>query len=273
MTRLTLEDVVDIPSNRDYLFDEYLQEEQAEWEYKARPENLLKVLDQWTTPMCTMFAKQHIVNAHNILEDIMQEWRIIREQKNANDYWIDTIRHLQTRIDNARKAGEIAGYLSIPRVWLKTPTGIMTKERRIEEINKALSKWYFIYTWSEYVKRTMNMKPLLNFTTKQTGHAFSLTGIENGNIKFINSWWEKWGDKWYWYIKQDDVDKLFTCYICIPADNSEWFKKFRANKKVMELIALAKWLYEEARKENNKAKLTYFEAIQLSKTLTNLYKL
>jgi len=275
---LIVEDVIDIPSNRDYLFEEYLEEENAEWADYKRPEDYYRVLDQWSTPMCTLFAVQAIVNWYNIIEDIRELWQLVRNQHNPIEDWVDSIRHLQTRIDNARKAGKIEWYLSIPRVWLNTPTGRMTAERRNKQIKTALDKGFFIYTGTEYSKRTMNQSPILNLgDTKHTGHAFSLVGADDiyqshDNLyKFVNSFWKGWGDRGYGYIKEDNIDKQFTFYVVIPKNNSEFFKKYRANKKVMELISLAKSIYLE--NKENKAIKEYFEKIQLSNTLTKLFKI
>jgi hypothetical protein len=42
-----MDDVVDIPDKRDWLFDEFLQEEQAEaMTERVRPTDIYKVLDQ-----------------------------------------------------------------------------------------------------------------------------------------------------------------------------------------------------------------------------------
>jgi len=59
----------------------------------------------------------------------------------------------------------------------------------------------------------------------------------------------------------------------IPKDNSEWFNKFRANKKAMELINIAKQVYQEAIKDKNTKLIKYFEKIQLTNNITKLLKL
>jgi len=59
----------------------------------------------------------------------------------------------------------------------------------------------------------------------------------------------------------------------IPKDNSEWFNKFRANKKAMELINIAKQVYQEAVKDKNTKLIKYFEKIQLTNNITKLLKL
>lgn len=275
---LITEDVIDIPSNRDYLFEEYLQEEQAEWNNYVRPEEYYNVLDQGSTSMCTLYALQAIINWNQILEDLKEIGNVVREQYDPKNDWIDNIRHLQTRIEKARKDWKIEWYLSIPRVWTNTPTWVMTIERRNKELKMALNKWYFIYTGTEYSKWTMNQSPLLNlWKDKYTWHAFSIVGADNiyqshdRLYKFVNSWWKEWWDDWYWYIKEEDIDKLFTCYVVIPKSNAEFFRKYRANKKVMELISLAKQIYNE--NKDNKQIREYFEMIQLSNNLIKLFKI
>ena len=277
---LITEDVIDVPSNKDYLFEEYLQEENAEWDRWVRPYDYVTVFDQWSTSMCTLYASLHWVNGLNILEDIKNVWNIVRPQIDPASKWLDNIRHLQIRIDNLRRDWEIAWYLSIPRVWMKTPTGVMAAERRLKEIKIAIEKWYPIYTGTDRCRWTMRDNGLLKMLAdKQTGHAFTLTGVNeiyqsnDKLIKFINSWWTAWGDKGYGYLKEEDIDKLFTCYVMIPKDNSEWFNKFRANKKAMELINIAKQVYQEAIKDKNTKLIKYFEKIQLTNNITKLLKL
>lgn len=272
-----MDDVVDIPDNRDWLFDEFLQEEQAEaMTERVRPTDIYKVLDQWKTSMCTLYAIQAIINAYTILEDIKEEWETIRPQIDPATRGLDDIRVLQTRVNNANKSWEIDGFLSIPRVWWNTPTGKMTIERRNRELQIALQRWFFIYTGTNNTGWTMTMSPLLRMQQKQfIWHAFSLTGAndvyrsDSWLYKFVNSYGKERGDKWYWYIRPHDVDKLFTCYIIIPKDSNEFFKKYRKNKKIYSLINQAKELYREGTPEIQK----YFEQIQLSKNLEQLYKL
>ncbi len=275
---LITEDVVDIPSDRDYLFGEYLEEENAEWNKWIRPEEYFNVLDQWSKPMCTNFAMWAIVNWNKILEDLKEMWEVVRNQYDPNIDWVDDIRSLQARIDKFKKEWLIEWYLSIPRVWWKTPTGVMTVERRNMELKTALDKWFFVYTGTEYSKWTMYQSPILNLQdNRYTGHAFSIVGADDiyhstSNLyKFVNSFWKEWWNDGYWYIKDFNVDKLFTCYVVIPKSNSDFFKKFKANKKIMEFIITAKKIYEE--NKDNKDIRDYFEKIQLTNNLTKLFKL
>ena len=275
---LITEDSIDIPSNRDYLFEDYLQQEQWEWQEYPRPEDYYRVLNQWATPMCSLFWKQAIINGYQIIEDLREVWHPVREQFDPSILWVDNIRALQIRVDNARKAGEIEWYLSIPRVGVKTPSGIMTKERRNKEITTALNKGFFIYTGTEYSRWTMKQSPILTlWDTRYTGHIFSIIGADHiyqstdSLYKFVNSYWIGWGNKGYGYIKEDNIDKLFTCYVIIPKTNSDFFKRYRANKKVMELIGLAKQIYNE--NKDNKSITRYFETINLSQNLQKLFKI
>lgn len=275
--KIVQDHIIDTPDNRDYLFDEYLKakEEYADGWTEYRPENKVTVFDQWRSAKCTWFALQHIVNWYNIIEDIQNTDNIIRPQKDPNEYLDNRVHSLQDRLKQFRELWLIEWYVSIPRVWWNTPTGVMTVERRNEELKKAMQKWYFIYTWSNRAKRTMGMNPVIKFGDYSIWHAFSLVKqwdiyhSKDNLYKFINSWWTKWWDNGYWYIEEKDVDKLFTAYIIIDKKDSEFFQRFKANRKVTDLILKAKEIYYDSNNEQKK----YWETIQLTKNLIKLYNL
>lgn len=270
------DNIIDIPDTRDYMFDEYIRQknEYADW-IEYRPEDIVTVYNQWRTAKCTWYWLQHIVNGYNILEDISNEWSVIRPQKDPMEYLDDRPHSLQDRLNQFRELWLIEWYVAIPRVWWNTPTGIMTAERRNKELKKAMEQWYFIYTGTDRVKWTMTMNPLLNFWDKRVWHAFSLVKENDiyhstGDLyKFINSYGKERWDNGYWYIKESDVDKLYTCYVILDHKDSDFFKRFRSNKKVTDLILKAKELYYEWNYEQKK----YFENIQLTKNLIKLYNL
>ena len=275
-----LENIYDIPDDRDYLFDEYLQEENGEGIKSAWIDDYFKILDQWQTPMCSLFAGYSIINMYNILEDKRNVWTVVREQKDPKQFGIDNVRSIQVRVEQFRKEGLIEWYLSIPKVWVKTPTGIMTKERRLQEIKTAFQKWYFIYTGTDRTDRTIPQNPILKLWSEiKQWHIIPLTGSDytyhsTGNLlRTANSFWKKRGDDWYGYIKESDVDKLYTCYVFIPKTNSEFFKTYKKNKKRNEWIKQWREFYQEDVKDWNIEAIKYFDNIQLSKTLTKLRKL
>lgn len=270
------DNIIDIPDQRDYLFDEYLQEENGEGDIWVRPEQYFKILDQWQTPMCSYFALWAIINGYNIVEDIKNEWQVIRQQYNPSDHPVDNIRSIQTRLEQAKKGWLIAWYLAIPKVWTKTPTGIMTEERRNKEMQIALNKGFYLYTGTDRTNWTMKQSPILNLWNEiKLWHIISIVGAkdvyhsESNLYKFVNSFWSDWGDKWYGYIKESDVEKLYTVYVVIPQSNQEFFRRYKENKKVMDFIQKAKELYISGNDEVKK----YFEEIKLSENLLKLYKI
>jgi hypothetical protein len=61
--------------------------------------------------------------------------------------------------------------------------------------------------------------------------------------------------------------------VLIDKNDSEWFRKFRANRKVMQFVGLAKEIYQEAQRTKNIKAIEYLEKIQLSKNLSKIYNL
>lgn len=266
--------IIDSPDDRDYMFEDYIEQEEADWQ-SMRPLDNFKLFDQWKNTKCTWYALQHIVNLYNLKEDLEETGGIIRQQLDPDTYEDNRPHTLQDRLKQFRELWLIEWYVTIPRVWYNTPTGIMTLERRNKELNLALNKWFLIYTGSDKIKWTMNNWPIVKFSDKWDWHAFPI--ITNKDIyhstdnlyKFGNSFGSDRGDNGYWYIQEKDVDKLFTAYIIIDKSDSEYFKKYRANKKVFEFLQKAKELYNEWNDEIKK----YFEQIKLSENLTKLFKM
>lgn len=271
---------IDQPDSGEYSFQEYLLERGEEWRgTKIRLEEYFKVLNQKLTPMCSYYWVIAGVNMNNIREDLDTEWQIVRDQIDPTQKPVDNIRNLFTRVNNARKEWLIEWFVSIARVGDNTPTGVMTKERRLKEIKTAIGMWYPVITWTYNVKRTHWMSPILKMGDDNGWHIFCLSWKDRaykstGNLlKFVNSFGKERWDEGYWYIKEEDIDKLFTCYVLIDKQDSEFFKKYKANRKVMELITKGKEVYQEAVNSKNLEAVKYLEWIQLSKSLTKIYKL
>jgi len=272
--KLSLDVVIDIPSSKDYQFSEF--EEFASGITTPRPRDYIKVMDQKSSSLCTKYAEYYWASAYNILEDINNTGWVIRPQLDPG-YIDDWIRSLQVRMDDAVKSWLIKWYLQIPKVWFKLQDWkIQTKENRIKQMKTALNSWFWLYTGTEYVKWTMAMSPILKFdTVKHTGHADLICWSDqiyhttDKLFEFINSFWEKRWDKWYWYINENDVDKLFTIYVLIPMDHTWFFDNYKDWKVAQEIKKLSKWLYEKWTPDQQKE----WNRMQVSKTLDKMYKL
>lgn len=252
---IPIDAVVDEPQNGDYNRHEF--EEFAEGDRKtARPDEYIELFDQGNSSLCTRYSLTAIINAYNILEDINTEWKPIRDQIDPS-YPDDWIRSLQRRVDDAKKAGLIEGYVAIQKVWWKYPNGtVQTKETRLQQIKKALDSGYFLYTGSDKVDWSAWWKnPIISWKSSGVGHAFDLvasneTYHSTGNlIKIANSFGRDYADNGYNYINESDIDRLFTVYVIIDKKDSAFFQTFKQQQKAKQLIAIAKDLYENANAE------------------------
>ena len=249
------EAIIDEPQQSDYNRHEF--EEFAEGDRRtARPDEYIELFDQGSTSLCTRYALTAIINAYNILEDLNTEWKLIRDPIDPSTP-DDGIRSLQRRVDDAKKAGLIEGYVSIQRVWWKYTNGTtQTKETRLQQIKKAIDSGYFLYTGSDKVDSSAWWKnPIISWKASGVGHAFDLvsdneTYHSTGDlIKIANSFGRDYADNGYNYIKEENIDKLFTVYVIIDRKDASFFQTFKQQQKAKQLIALAKDLYENANTE------------------------
>ena len=267
MVNLVQDYIEDVPSSRDYLYDD--MRERADWQSVERPKELIKLFDQWRTPKCTWFALQHIVNWNNILEDLENKWEVIRDQFNPNEYVDNRPHYLQDRLNQFKELDLIQWYVSIPKVWWRLRDGtVMSKQKRNELMKEALTKG-FLYTGTSYVKRTTDQDASLRFTdNKQTWHAFPIVDYSDWIYTIANSFWlDRW-DAGYGYVSEHDVDKLFTCYLIVDKKDTEYFKNFRVIQKAKQAIKEFKELYEVSPRKVQQ----WFEDIQLTATLEDFLK-
>lgn len=267
---LIWQDVIDNPDPKDRLLDEFLEFADGIEEAKfVWPREYIPVPDQGNAWICSYVWLINIINWYNIIEDINNTWQIVRDRIDPiiKDDWV---RHLTTRLSNAKKVGLIEWYLLIPRVWVNG----MTKDQRNEKIKKALQK-YFIYTGVENVNWSKWWTdPIINFNTSlKNWHCMWLVSCDNtyhttSNLyEFINHFSDKFWDKWYSYLKEIDIDKMMSAYIIIDKNDSGIFKLFKLKKKLEELIKAWKDSYVLATELDRKDIVELFNKLWISKAL------
>lgn len=250
-----LPDVVDCPDSRDYNFSE--MDGYADWVSASRPQKEITLFDQGQTPLCTRYALQHDVNAYNIIEDIKNEGRVIRQQKNPWEYKDDRPHYLQDRLSQFKSLGLIEGWV------------LIQMEDRANLMKKALDMWKLLYTWAAKVNWSKHRKnATIDFTTSWIWHAFAIVWYEWDLFKIANSFGTDYGDNGYNYIRASDVGKLMSVYVIIDKDDTGCFQKFKDQQKAKQLLAIAKDLYGTG----NPDQKAYFEKIWLSANLNALYK-
>jgi hypothetical protein len=232
-------------------------DEYSNWVSSSRQEKEIVLFDQNKTPLCTWYALQHIVNWYNVVEDIKNEGKIIREQKNPGEYKDDRPHYLQDRLNQFKS------------LWLIEWWVVLDNNKKAEQMKQALDRGHLLYTWGGKIDRAKARKtPTIEFKASWIGHAFAIVWYEGNLFKIANSFGRDYGDNGYNYVRDTDVTKLFSCYAIIDKDDKWYFQKFKDKQKAKQLIAIAKDLYSTANTEQK----AYFEKIWLSANLTNLYK-
>ena len=80
-----------------------------------------------------------------------------------------------------------------------------------EEQKKIFNKFFKENPKGVLTKEIINVNK--NNSGKLEGHAAVLTHIENGCLKILNSFGQKWGDKGYFRVKNGDVLNMEFCEI------------------------------------------------------------
>lgn len=249
---------VDIPTENDYRFEDM---EFADGDViKKRPENTT-VFNQWQTPMCTYYAAMHVSNAQNILE-----YASVWETYTEIDPWkffIDNRPHsVQDRAMQMRELGFILWYTTISN----------NRADKLGDIKKAIDNGLFISTGSnngDWTKTKKTKIYTLRTDWKIVWHAWDMVSYDDNTklIKCKNSRWPGRCDKWYFYLRYEDVYKVYSCLAFIDKSNTEALLRAKNKSKARLLVDSAKSLYNDADEETKK----FLESIQLGKRFTEKY--
>ena len=252
---------IDIPDSRDFDFNEFAKEF-AEWEtINNRPNQEIKLQDQKNVPACTRFALTHIVNAENINEYNKNWYKFDQlDALTLRNRWSKQL-YLQSALKEFRSWGLIEWSLIIPK-----------DKNVIESMRKALNMWCYIYTWSSNWWR-WNWKHPFNYIKrtdwKFVWHARDIVEDqpEQRRFKAINSRWENWWDKWYFYIPYSDIESIYSMYAIIDKDDTGKFQTFKAKEIAKQTIEANKKMYNSW---DNEVK-SFYEKIQIGNFLEKKY--
>jgi len=194
---------IDIPDERDYLYD-FL------WESKELPSKVMllakEIQDQkkdgWTY-WCVYYGWSSWANitneyAWNSIEDIT--WNDLCK-KAVDLLYLDPDKW--SSLQNWRKLLKDDKYIEwyYKVVWL-------------EVMKQSLSNRQIIYTWSNQIARKKMLDDNIVVKWESYWHCFIIVGYDDDKWYFIcqNSYWNEKYDKWYFYLKYEDISLLFTCY-------------------------------------------------------------
>lgn len=264
----------DEPTNRDYTFQQFEDikhedPEYAEWGGKQRPKNKLIVQNQEQTPACVWYANGHIANANNLIEDA-ELWET-RPQVNPAIRWDEfcTIRN------NWKTGTSIQAFAQFMKnIWLfEWYVTISNKETNIvAKMKKAIDNGNFLLTGSMNGDRYTTWKTGI-YTLRTDGkfvwHGRDIVDYWADYFRAINSRWPNRGIYgWYFKVPFDLVTKIYSKLAIIDKNDSFYFQKLKDRIKVEEIKKLSKEIYATG----NQAVKDYFEKIQISTNLDNLYK-
>lgn len=262
----------DIPSNKDYSFDEFFTKDyknEDKWANSKRPSSV-KIWNQGNTPACTCYSLTHVVNWNNVVED-MRLWEH-REQVDPIIYWnqfcaerndYDSWSSIQTMALHFKKNWRIEWYVTIDK----------KDQNKVDKMKKALNAWYFLSTGSAFGDWS-TIKKTGVYSERTDGmfvwHAWCIVDREDDYFRAVNSYWENWWPyNWRFKVPFSMVDKIYSCLVIIDKDDSWRFTDLKIRKKVEELLTIAKELYNNGNPYQKK----YFEEIMLSKNLKQLYNI
>lgn len=196
----------DNPDDRDYNYSELLWSGALE-EYEKIDFPNIKIFNQWmkyiTRMACSRCWIWHIINAQELINnwveslDIEEFWlRYLKINPNAEKEWAT----LQSALQQAKDEWLIWWYYRV---------------NTIEEINNALDKWFFIYTWSsnwdwDSVAKDKIYK--LRTDSQIVWHAWVIPKKET----LLNSYWPNNG---YSTISEDLYNTTFTKYAILPKED------------------------------------------------------
>lgn len=224
--------VEDRPDERDFLWSEY-----SEWdtEFKAFPWDKLKVRNQnaqkETYKACSAYGLTAIYNWLQLLEfakrwieweqeDPRWKWNVFQAERG----YPDSGASLQDMMKFFIKRWKIEWYL---------------KCNTAQECKNALSRGCGIYTWSAKCNWTKSGKEK-KFVYSENGskHCFAIVWYDDNWLVAINSFGENWGDKWYFYIPDENYKDIYSTYAILDHDDTWQIEAMRYEMEYNKAIEL-----------------------------------
>lgn len=254
-----IETCIDLPRESDYNFWDMFEPEPIGATWMIRYNNT-PILNQGRTMACTCFWLAKCCNEENYYDDwkITDAFKIrdiaLTKWASATTGW-----SLQSARDLGRELWLITGY---------------TNCRSVEECKQALSKGNLIHTWTNkcnWVETHLTKY----FVPKDSSpwHCFAIIGYDDSKQAFIaaNSSWETFGDKWLFYIKYSDYDKLFTTSALLDKKDKiiiTNYKKMKDEEAIKKSVQA--WIISETNLD--KPATRYELAIMFGRLLDKLWK-
>lgn len=237
----------DAPQSTDVQFDELSElfgddsiPEEIDHRYKTTTYN------QWAQPetkmMCWPYGIRHIINLSNKL----------------TGGTIDDPRRLANRFCNAFTTptyNPIVSGTSLQdnmkftrRLWLteadyKIPVTSDIEQTK-DKMMSAMSKWHFLFTGSGNIDwgKTRASKDKVAVIGSWAKHIICMIGGNKNHAIIQQSYGEQSYDKWYMYLRRDDVGALFSVYGIIDRAMPSTLLKIRnlINKK--KKVSVPKWI-------------------------------
>lgn len=234
---------IDIPDDRDWVYEDCL-EDIVEGDTKASwDRNIMKVYNQFdqasTYKACGSYSLWVIYNWNNIHE-YAKHW-IDFEQENPKNKWLS----FQASRGYPNIGSSLQENMNFYRKmwWIDATARIDT----LQGMKNALKNWAFIYTGSSKCSRPKaSQQKRFVYDTNWAPHAFSIIADEPATREFIaiNSFWVSRWDKWYFAIPYSDIEHLFTRYAIIDKDDTWLIKNLKYEQEFKEAVELwiTNWL-------------------------------
>ena len=224
--------VYDNPSEYDFQWAEYVE---GLYNKKEFPCKELKVWNQYdqeeTYKACSCYGLTAIFNWNNMIEfskkgiEWEQEnprwkWNVFQAERGYPDMWAS----LQDMMKFFNKRKLIDWYLQC---------------KTAQECKNALKNWFGIYTGSKLCSwsKTSKAKSFV-YDSNWANHCFAVVGYDDNWLIAINSFGENWGDKWFFYIPDENYKNLFSTYAIVDHDDTGKIEEMRFNMEYQKAIEL-----------------------------------
>lgn len=203
-----------------------------EWEsIKVPSEYYMKypyISNQWSSMDCTAHSQSWASNENNGME--------------ASKYWWDATPLIISPYelwDFGRSIWKITsewGYINwafkyLIKWWYITWYTVVSKTEA--ELKKAILRNWALVTWSNSITWNRFLPWWVAIYEKNSPwHAFRIDWWNDKIWAFrvTNSWWEDWWDKWFFWIKYQDIKYLYTVYAFHDTDDESKILRAKAKK-------------------------------------------
>lgn len=239
MTYLQDTACIDIPSTKDYLYEDLL----GGWELKSEVLlNLTSVYNQGekhtpdTTYACINYGGEHCKNELNAFE-AKQNGVTVKETDPATTW--------QNCLDNwavINKGWSLQGWLN-----MAVKTGLISWYAKVIGINwfkQALSNNNPILTGTNSIDWDKTKEnDFLAVRGTCYGHCIAGFWYTDKHTRGIikNSYGEKWGKKGHFYFSYDDFGLLYSCYAIFWVEHKDLMEKLKAEKNRDEAYKRGYW--------------------------------